>query len=384
MSFFSGLAGRAAGLFSDSKGPWGVPPPKGGRGGKGGGGKGGGGDEPPGPPPGPWGSEPRGGAPRGGPSNVSSLEDFLQRHRGKFGGGGGNNPFGVGGGGRLPDRSIVGWALLGFTALWILFTSFHLIGAEERGVVTLFGRYHSTLTPGANMTLPAPIARVQKVNVEEIRNVDVGSASEETLMLTGDQNIIDIAYRVTWSIRDPEQFLFELRTPEDTIRQVAESSMRQIVAQVTLNDAIGPKRGQIESLVREEIQQSLDRYDSGVIIRNVSIRQADPPQAVNEAFKDVTAAQQDAESAINRANAYALQISQIAQGEATSFDKVYEQYKLAPEVTRRRLYYETMEGVLKNLDKTIVEAPGVTPYLPLDRIQRSQPTPAEPATGGAR
>ena len=108
--------------------------------------------------------------------------------------------------------------------------------------------------------------------MEEIRNVDIGSASEESLMLTGDQNIIDIAYRVTWSIRDPEQFLFELRTPEDTIKQVAESSMRQIVAQVTLNDAIGPKRGEIEALVREEIQQTLDRYDSGVSIRNVSIQ----------------------------------------------------------------------------------------------------------------
>ncbi len=381
MSFFSGLAGRAAGLFSDSKGPWGAPPPKGG-GGKGGKG---GGNEPPPPTPGPWGGEPRGsGGSRGGPSNVSSLDDFLQRHRGRFGGGGGGgSPFG-GDGGRLPDRTLIGWAALGFVALWIVFTSFHLIGAEERGVVTLFGRYNATLTPGANMTLPAPLARVQKVNVEEIRNIDVGSASEETLMLTGDQNIIDIAYRVTWSIRDPEQFLFELRTPEDTIRQVAESSMRQIVAQVSLNDAIGPKRGEIEALVREEIQQTLDRYDSGVNIRNVSIRQADPPEAVNEAFKDVTAAQQDAESAINQANAYSLQIRQIAQGEATAFDKVYEQYRLAPEVTRRRMYYETMEAVLRNIDKTIVEAPGVTPYLPLDRLPRSQSAPAEAAQGGGR
>lgn len=382
MSFFSGLAGRAAGLFSDSKGPWGAPPPKGGRG-AGKGGKGGG-DEPPGPTPGPWGSEPRGGKPAGGATNVSSLEDFLQRHRGKFGGGGGGgSPFG-GGGGRLPDRSLIRWVVLGFVALWLLFTSFHLISPGERGVVTLFGRYYATLSPGANMTLPAPLARVQKVNVEEIRNVDVGTASEETLMLTGDQNIIDIAYRVTWSIRDPEQFLFELRTPEDTIKQVAESSMRQIVAQVTLNDAIGPKRGEIEALVREEIQQTLDRYDSGVSIRNVSIRQADPPQAVNEAFKDVTAAQQDAESEINKANAYSLQLRQLAQGEATAFDKVYEQYRLAPEVTRRRMYYETMEGVLRNIDKTIVETPGVTPYLPLDRLPRGQSAPAEPTQGAGR
>jgi membrane protease subunit HflK len=253
----------------------------------------------------------------------------------------------------------------------------HRIAPEERGVVTRFGRYSHTLSPGIGLTLPAPIDRVQKVNVEEIRNIDLGSAAEETLMLTGDQNIIDIAYQVRWNIRDPEQYLYELAQPEDTIRQVAESSMRQVVAQISLNDAIGNKRGEIEARVQEEMQQTLDRYGSGVVIQGVAVRQADPPAAVNEAFKAVTAAQQAAQSDVNQANAYALQLRQIAQGEATAFDKVYEQYRLAPVVTRRRMYYETMERVLRGVDKTIVETPGVTPYLPLGEIRRS--APREPA-----
>ena len=356
MSFLSGWAARGRGLFADNKGPWGSPPS----------GEGG----PNEPTPGPWGKNapkrPRGDGLGGG---VSSLEEFLERNRRRFGGSGGG---GGGGSGFVPDRSIYFWAFLGLITLWLLFTTFHRIAPEERGVVTLFGRYHSTLEPGIGMTLPAPISSVQKVNVAEIRGIDVGSATEETLVLTGDQNLVDIAYRVLWSIRDPEQFLFELRTPEDTIRQVAESSMRQVVSQMSLNDVLGIRRGEIEALVREEIQQTLERYDSGVIIRNISIRQADPPAAVNEAFKDVTAAQQDAESEINKSNAYALQLRQLAQGEATAFDKVYEQYTLAPDVTRKRMYYETMERILRNVEKTIVETPGVTPYLPLNQIERSR------------
>jgi len=191
-------------------------------------------------------------------------------------------------------------------------------------------------------------------------------------MLTGDQNIIDIAYQVRWNIKSPEQYLYELAQPEDTIRQVAESAMRQIVAQVSLQDAIGNRRGEIEARVQEEMQQTLDNYRAGVLIQGVAIRQADPPEAVNDAFKEVTAAQQQAQSYINQANAYALQLRQKAQGEATAFDKVYEQYKLAPDVTRRRMYYETMEKVLQGADKTIVETPGVTPYLPLNEMKRSQ------------
>ena len=352
MSIFPGLAARARGLFVDTKGPWGPT-------GSGGGDDGG--DEPSSS--GPWSEPPRRRrSARIQPAGVTSLDEFLKRSRARFGGDGGLP-------GR-PDRSLVMWAAIAIAAVWLLFTSFHQIAPEERGVVTRFGRYSHTLGPGVHLTLPWPADRVQKVNVEQIRAVELGSATEETLMLTGDQNIIDIAYQVRWNIRDPEQYLFELANPEDTIRQVAESSMRMIVGQVPLQDAIGNRRGDIEARVAEEMQQTLDSYRAGVVIQGVAIKQADPPAAVIDAFKDVTAAQQNAQSYINDANAYAQQLRQKAQGEATAFDKVYEQYRLAPEVTRRRMYYETMEQVLQKVDKTIIEAPGVTPYLPLSEVQR--------------
>jgi membrane protease subunit HflK len=213
---------------------------------------------------------------------------------------------------------------------------------------------------------------VQKVDVESIRTTDLGSQSSEDLMLTGDQNLLDIAYSVRWNIRTPELYLFQLSEPDETIRQVAESAMRAVISQVSLQDAMGDKRSEIEAKVAEAMQRVLDGYHSGIQVQGVAIQQADPPAEVNDAFKEVTAAQQDAKSYINQANAYALQLTAKAQGEAAAFDKVYEQYKLAPDVTRRRMYYETMEQVLSKVDKTIVEAPGVTPYLPLPDVKKQQ------------
>ena len=358
MSIFSGLGALGRGLFSDNKGPWGSAP-------------GGSGDEPPEPPAGgqgPWGEPPkrrRRAEPRPG-SNVSSLDDWIARSRERFGGSGGGLP-------GQPSGNFIKYAVLAVLALWLVFTTMHRIAPEERGVVTRFGRYSSTLGPGISLTFPAPIDRVEKVDVENIREINLGSASEETLMLTGDQNIIDIAYQVRWNIRDPELYLFELAQPEDTIKQVAESAMRQIVANVSLQGAIGNQRGIIEARVAEEMQQTLNAYRAGVDIQGVAIRQADPPAAVNDAFKEVTAAQQEAESYVNQANAYSLQLRQKAQGEAGAFDRIYVQYKAAPGVTKRRMYYETMERILQNVDKTIVEAPGVNSYLPLNELKRSPP-----------
>jgi membrane protease subunit HflK len=179
-------------------------------------------------------------------------------------------------------------------------------------------------------------------------------------------------------VRDPELFLFEIQNPEETIQQVAESAMRAALSSVTLDQAIGEGRGEIENRVQENMQRILDGYKSGVLIQGVAVKQADPPAAVNDAFKAVSAAQQAAQSDINQARAYALQLAQLSQGEATAFDKVYEQYRLAPEVTRRRMYYETMERVLQNVDKTIVEAPGVTPYLPINQTRPPAAAIAEP------
>jgi membrane protease subunit HflK len=197
------------------------------------------------------------------------------------------------------------------------------------------------------------------------------------LMLTGDQNLIDIAYSVRWNIRTPELYLFQLAQPDETISEVAESAMRAVISQVSLNDAMGDRRADIELEVASRMQRILDAYRSGIQIQGIAIKQADPPDQVNDAFKQVTAAQQDAQTSINNANAYALQLGQKAQGDATAFDKVYEQYKLAPEVTRRRMYYETMERVLQKLNKTIIEAPGVVPYQPLPPPKQLQPADGE-------
>lgn len=348
MSIFTGLGARARGLFNDTKGPWG---PKGSD------------EEPTEPSRGPWGEgKGRKGASQPGSSAVSTLDEFIRKSRARWSPGGGLP-------GR-PNASLFVWGLIGLAAVWLIFTSFHSIAPEQRGVVTRFGRYVTTMGPGIGLTLPSPIDRVQKVDVQNIRTVDLGSQTSEDLMLTGDQNIIDIAYSVRWNIRDPESFLFELEAPEETIRQVAESAMRAVVSGVSLDDAIGDRRSEIEAEVAQTMQRILDGYRAGVAIQGIAIKEADPPQSVNDAFKDVSAAQQDAQRYINAANAYAQQLKQKAQGEATAFDKVYEQYRLAPEVTRRRMYYETMEEILSKVDKTIVETPGVTPYLPLPEVRK--------------
>ncbi|MEJ7777300.1 MAG: FtsH protease activity modulator HflK [Sphingomicrobium sp.] len=360
MSIISGWGASLRGLFADNKGPWGSSGP---------------GDAGNEPVRGPWGEPSAGGKlPSGQPSaNRASLDEFLRKSRARWSGGGG------GGLPRRPERSTIVWGVVGALTLWLVFTSMHSIAPEQRGVVSRFGRYVYTLGPGIGLTLPSPIERVDKIDVEDIRTVDLGSTRTDDLMLTGDQNIIDIAYSVRWNIRDPELFLFELARPEETIRQVAESSMRAVVSSVSLDDAIGDKRSEIEARVAENMQRILNAYSSGVLIQGVAIKQADPPQAVNDAFKDVSAAQQDAQRYVNAANAYAQQLTAKAQGEATAFDKVYEQYRLAPEVTRRRMYYETMERVLAKVDKTIIEAPGVMPYLPLPQAGRAAPKATEGA-----
>jgi membrane protease subunit HflK len=358
MSINLGWGGRVRGLFADSKGPWG---PSGSDGAS----------EPSSSDEdnqgnGPWGEPTRRGrrSALGGGNGISALDELIRRSRARFGGGGG------GGIPERPDRSLILWAVAGLILIWLVFTSFHSISPGQRGVVTRFGRYTSTLGPGVSLTFPAPIDRVKKINVEAIRTIDMGSASSDDLMLTGDQNLIDLAYTVRWNIRTPELYLFQLAQPDETIREVAESAMRAVISQVTLNDAMGDRRAEIEGQVAENMQRILDSYHSGIQVQGIAIKQADPPAEVNDAFKEVTAAQQDAQTYINNANAYALQLRQKAQGEAIAFDKVYAQYKLAPEVTRRRIYYETMEDVLSKVDKTIVEAPGVTPYLALPEVNK--------------
>lgn len=357
-------------------GPWG--------GGKGSGGSGGGGDSGggggDGRPPSPW-NQPTGGGgrkPRRDPQGPAAMDQLFERLRGSFGGGGS----GGGGFGGASARMIWPYVVLAFAVIWILFTSVHRIGPQEQGVVTVFGRYWSTMGPGVNFTFPAPISRVQKLDVQAIRTLPIGQGgNDNNLVLTGDQNIVDLAYSVRWKIKPgaAEQFLFQIAEPEKTISEVAESAMRAVLASFTLIQAIGPGRTDIEQRVAELMQAILDDYKAGVEIQGIAISQADPPAAVNDAFKEVTASQQEVESNLNDARTYAQQVTAKAQGDAASFDKVYEQYSLAPEVTRRRMYYDTMERVLSKVDKTIIEAPGVTPYLALPEVRKR----AAPAAEGA-
>jgi len=299
----------------------------------------------------------------------------LRRGRQRFGGGGGG--WSAPGG-----HSLWFWGIGAIVILWLLLTSIHRIEPQERGVVMRLGRYAGLLTPGMSITLPSPIDKVTMLNVDDIRVQDIGStsANSENLMLTGDQNLVDLAYSVRWNIRDPQLYLLELADPDDTVTQVAESAMRAEVARVSLTNAIGPQRSEIEYRVARRMQEILDSYRAGVAIQGVAIKQADPPAAVVDAFKEVSAAQQTAQTYINQARAYAEQLSAKAKGEAAAFDRVYAQYKLAPEVTRRRMYYETMEEVLAKTNKTIIEAPGVNSYLPLPEIKRGTSRPSSEVT----
>ena len=360
-------------------GPWGDSPkggngdgPKKGSGESTGDGSGKGGGTPP---RNPWGDGPpkKPSGPR--PSGNSDFDDIIRRGQEKLRasfGNGGNTP-GRGGGGFDPFAGNTWLYVIGaIIAAWIVFTSFYRVDAQERGVVLRFGRFVETTEPGLHFKFPAPIDTVVLRKVEQINSVDIGASegSAENLMLTGDQNIINLAYAVRWKIKNPELYLFELAEPEQTVREVGESAMRAEISKATLNDAIGPQRAQIAEQVRERMQEILDSYRAGIEVRGVDIKQADPPAAVDDAFKDVSAAQQDAQQYLNQSRAYAQQLLASAQGSAAAFDAVYTQYKLAPEVTRKRMYLETMESVLSKVDKTVIEPGNVQTYLPLPEIRR--------------
>ena len=320
---------------------------------------------------------PRGRKPRG----PSALDELLRKGRGGFGGSGtgGGGPMNLGDSARAWK-----WGVGAVAAAWFLFSSFHIVPPEKEGVVTRLGSYVRTVGPGVKLTWPAPIERIRMEDVRAIRTMPIGSpsATDENFVLTQDQSIVDLAYEVRWTVRDPELFFFQLADPEGTIREVAESAMRATVANFTLVQSIGPGRVEIEAQVQQRMQELLDQYRAGVIIQGIAIRQADPPSQVDEAFKEVTAARQERESAINLARAYQQQVLERARGDTAAFDKIYEQYRLSPAVTRQRLYYETMENVLSNVDKTIVEPRGVTPYLPLSEVQRRAAAATEAAKGG--
>lgn len=346
---------------------------------------GGSGDDPDGGPRNPWAVPPGG---RKAPGKPTALDEFIRKARGSGGGGPGEGPGGSGGGfGGLPGapggRTLwaIGAAIL--IVIWLLYTSIHPIGPQQRGVVTYFGRYTGILEPGIQITAPAPIASVRVLDVQKIRTENFPEGSGENLVLTSDQNIIDLTYSVRWDIANPRDYAFRLAQPQETVRAAAESAMRAVIADTSLDQALGSGRTGIEQRVQELTQSILNEYRAGVRIQGVAIKQAAPPQQIVDDFNKVTVAQQRAVADVNQARSYAQQVVARAQGEAAQFDKVYEQYRLAPEVTRRRMYYETMEAVLAKSDKTIVETPGVVPYLPLSKGQARPLSPEITATAPA-
>jgi len=334
-----------------SGGPWGS-----------GGGSGGG-------PRNPWGGGSGGG---GGGQQPPNLDDLIRRGQEKLRA---SLPGGAGGG------SILGLAVGALVVLWLATSSVYRVNADEVGVVQRFGAYVRQSYPGLHFKLPAPIETVTKPKVTQENTIEIGSADRatETLVLTSDQNIVDISYTVRWKIKDAPNYLFHLANPELTIREVAESAMREAISNTPLDAAIGEQRGQVAQRVQTRVQEVLDSYNAGIEITGIFFRQVDPPAAAEQAFKDVSAAQQDAQSFINQANAYRQQLVAKAQGEAARFNAVYTQYRLAPAVTRKRIYLETMEDVLSDVDKVILDSKNsnVVPYLPLDQLRkRREPAPA--------
>lgn len=373
------LGAGLKGLAMAGKNPWGGGSGSGDDGAPGNEGEGGGSES--GGPRNPW--LPGGGEP--GKRRSASIEDIF-KSRGPEGprraGGGGSNG---GSGFRFPERpdgkSWVPVILGGVALVWLGVTSFHFVQPGEQAVVTwLGGKYYGTLDSGTNITAPWPLHTVEKENVTQVRLEEVPGTKTEKLILTGDQNLVDLSYLIRWNIADLTLYKFQLNDPRNALLEIGEAAMRAAVARQDLDSVLtGAGRAEIEQDVRMAMQARLDAYRSGISVQGIEINKVDPPSRVEEAFKDVSSAQQDADANLNRARAGANQVLARAQGDASEFNNIYEEYKLAPEVTRRRLYYETMEQILSKTDKTIVESGNVTPYLPLPELKRRAQAAPQPS-----
>lgn len=340
---------------------------------------------------GPWGNGPQG--PRGGGNQPPDLEDLIRRGqeslRRVMPGGGGS---GGAGSGRLIAAVIV----IGVVAVWLM-QSVYTVQPDERGVELRFGQPKEEVSmPGLHMVF-WPFETVETVSIVE-REMDTGSSTRTGggLMLSGDQNIVDVDFKVLYTVSDPQAFLFNVARPEDTLRMVAESAMREVVGRRPVQDIFRDDREAISLEVQDIIQDVMDAFPAGISIAAVSIEEAAPPREVADAFDEVQRAEQDEDRFVEEANQYANQrlgqargqAAQIreeaaaykdrvineATGEAQRFLSIYEQYANAPDVTRKRLYLETMENVLKRSDKVILgqeAGSDIVPYLPLPEIRKN-------------
>lgn len=356
--------------------------------------------------PGPWGSPPSGGdkdnsdRPRPGPRRPSGprdpqapidlnqvLEDLADRLRRNFQG---------------PERPrAIATAAGAVVALWAL-TGMYVVQPKQQGVVTTFGAFSRTAAPGLRYHLPFPIESVEKVAVTAIRTTDIGGGSDaqgsdERLMLTSDENIVDLSFKVQWRVSNAPKYLFNVRDPDTVIRAIGESAMREVVGKTALTPILTTGRGQLQDEAKRLMQQILDRYDAGVYVESVQIQAATPPPPVIDAFRDVQRASQNAQSAANvargqgaqivqQAKGYSAQVVREAAGEAARFNQVYDQYKLAPAVTRERLYIETMQRVLANSNKVIIDNKGASApvILPPDAFRPRSATVIKSVDGAVR
>jgi modulator of FtsH protease HflK len=350
---------------------------------------------------GPWGTGGGGQGPWGAGGRPPDLEDILRKGQDRV------KRFLPGGFGS--GRSLVFIVLVGF-ALWLV-TGFYRVEPDEQGIALIFGKVWKQTNAGLNYNLPAPIGEVFTPKVTRVNRVEVGFRSnpdsssaadtqdvgQESLMLTGDENIIDMQFVVFWVIKDPQKYLFAIDDPEDTVKNAAESAMREIIGRSPFEYARTQGRSRIEQEARKLIQGLLDNYDAGIAVSQVELQKVDPPEAALAAFRDVQAARADKESSVNGAQAYFNEITQRAGGEAQTiikvatgnaqrFDLVMTQYEKAKDITQRRIYLETMEMVLKNMSKILIDSKttgGALPYLSLnDLLKRPAAEPAAPATGG--
>ncbi len=294
--------------------------------------------------------------------------------------------------------------------LWAL-SGLYRVLPDEQGVVLRFGKFTQTTQPGLNYHLPFPIERVLTPKVTKVNRIDVGfrSASdtgrtsgvddvpEESLMLTGDENIVDINYSVFWVIKDAGKFLFKIQSPVVTVKAAAETAMREVIAKSRLQPILTEGRSKIEAETQTIMQSLLDEYESGIQITQVQTQKADPPDQVIDAFRDVQAARADMERSKNEAEAYQndviprargeaakilqeaeaykKQVVAAAEGEASRFVAIYSEYAKAKKVTQERMYLETMEKVLADIDKVIIDknsGAGVVPYLPLPELRSKE------------
>ncbi|MDT8327064.1 MAG: FtsH protease activity modulator HflK [Roseovarius sp.] len=351
--------------------------------------------------------------PEGGPQ-LPEIDELVRKGQDQLrvlmgGRGGGGNRGGTGGGDGGPQfgKGTIGLALLGAAALWV-FASVYTVKPEEQSVELFLGEYYKTGNPGLNFA-PWPFVSAEVINVTSERTEEIGrgqGARNDGLMLTTDANIVDIDFQVVWNISDPSKLLFNIRDPQQTVQAVSESVMREIIAASNLAPILNRDRGIIADTAMANIQATMDEYDSGIRVVRVNLEKADPPREVIDSFREVQAAEQERDRLQRQADAYANRVLAEARGEAAQtleqsegyrarvvneaagdasrFTSVLTEYTKAPEVTRKRLYLETMERVLGGIDKTILDSSivngdgsgggGVVPYLPLNELRRNSST----------